>query len=75
MAVALPKRLYWLKLHNPDGRSMLPYRTRGGGKFTQLQAAKDRQHHFWTQHQVISTIYTTQELEWTEIPDDDSLYD
>lgn len=67
MAVRLPERLYWLKMCNPDGRNMLPYRSRGGGKFSSLQAAKDRQATLMQQHGIQSTIYTTQPLEWTEI--------
>lgn len=67
MGVRLPERLYWLKLTNPDGRSMLPYRSRGGGKFSSLQAAKYRQDTLKLKHGILSTIYTTQPLEWTEI--------
>lgn len=66
MGARLPERLYWLKMHNPDGRSMLRYRSRGGGKFSSLQAAKDRQGTLKREHGIESTIYTTQALEWTE---------
>lgn len=67
MGARLPERLYWLKMHNPDGRSMLRYRSRGGGKFSSLQAAKDRQAGLKKLHGIESTIYVTQALEWVEV--------
>jgi len=69
-----PPRLYWLSMHNPDGRDMSKYRSRGGGKFTSLQSARARQQTLWVEHQVISTVYVS-DLEWTELPDDESIYD
>lgn len=73
MAARKPTKLYWLSMHNPDGRDMLKYRSRGGGKFSTLQAARARQEVLWREHQLITTVFVS-DLEWTECPDDESLY-
>jgi len=42
----------------------LPYRAKGGGKFTSLGAALERQLALLRRHGIESTIFQTQELEW-----------
>jgi hypothetical protein len=58
-----PKKLYWVELETVG---KLNFRQKGGGKFTDLAAAEDRQRQLRRQ-EIKSTIYETQELQWTPV--------
>ncbi len=76
-----PKRIYWLEVLTDENSVGLGYRQKGGGKFTDLKAAKARQEQLarpiknWNAYAngepefydgLKSKIYVSQELEWTE---------
>lgn len=58
-----PKKLYWVEL---DTVGKLGFRQKGGGKFTSLSAAEDRQAQL-EYSGIDSTIYETQPLVWTPV--------
>jgi hypothetical protein len=82
--VRAPKRIYWLEILSDENSVGLGYRQKGGGKFTDLKAAKDRQAQLlrntirknWMEPSepapIKSKIYQSQLLEWSEINEDES---
>lgn len=78
-----PKRIFWLEILTDENSVGLGYRQKGGGKFTDLKAAKDRQNQLlgntvrenWAAPDVPapikSKIFQSQILEWSEVEDDD----
>jgi hypothetical protein len=59
--MSLPKQLYYVKVLQPRPSRMF----RGGGKYTQLDAALERI--TWLKARgVESELYVTQPLEWTK---------
>lgn len=58
-----PKRLFWLDL---DTTGKLKYRQKGGGKFTSLPAARDRQEELTAQG-ISSTLYTSGPIDWSPV--------
>lgn len=61
-----PKILYWVELEPTQYGKVLPYRVKGGGKFTQLDAAYERQKDL-ARAGFESVLYQTKPIEWERV--------